>query len=214
MPLVPPCTSSVSPGCRPAAVEHVRPDGEEGLGQAGRLDVAQARRAPAGTGRPARRRARRSRRRRPARRPGRRRCEAGRGQRLGVAVDDRARDLEPRQVGGARRHRVEALALQHVGPVDARRRDADQQPRRRRRPASGRSARRSTSGAPGAVISMAFMASSDAPRRPAAASQPRARLARAGAACSRSSSAFIDSLTRPFSSVSSTLTRTIWPSFR
>ena len=45
MPLEPPCTSSVWPRSRCAAVEHVRPDGEEGLGQARRLDVAQLGRA-------------------------------------------------------------------------------------------------------------------------------------------------------------------------
>ena len=63
--------------------------------------------------------------------------------------DDAARDLEPGNVGGARRRRIFALALQHVGPVDAGGLDRDQHLARagmRHRPCR----RRSISGPPGA----------------------------------------------------------------
>ena len=53
MPLDPPCTSSHSPGFKPAALEHIVPDGEEGLGQRGGLDHA-GRAGPAGARSPAR----------------------------------------------------------------------------------------------------------------------------------------------------------------
>ena len=172
MPLVPPWTSSVSPGLQARPVEHVRPDGEEGLGQARRLDVGQASRAPAGIARPAPRTAPRSRRRRPARRRGHRCSKPAAAIAAASPLDDRSRHFQARQVGRARRHRVQALALQHVGPVHAGRRDANQH--LARRPPPGPGARRAA--APRArrthVISIAFMADVD----PAAVGQSRHRL--------------------------------------
>ena len=157
MPLMPPCTSSVSPACRPRDVEHVLPDGEEGLRQARGLDVAQALGHRQALARPARRTARRSRRRPPARRRGRRRFRPAAARSSASPPAHRAGDFQPRQVGHARRHRVQALALQHVGPVDARRaaRAISNSPA----PGigSGRWRGTSTSGPPGCVISMARM---------------------------------------------------------
>jgi hypothetical protein len=43
-----------------------------------------------------------------------------------LAADDLAGHFQARQVGGARRHRVVALALEHVGTVDAGGMDLDQ----------------------------------------------------------------------------------------
>ena len=46
--------------------------------------------------------------------------------RAGPERRDVAGDFEPEQIGGAFRRRIETLALQHVGPVDARGLDLDQ----------------------------------------------------------------------------------------
>ena len=61
-----------------------------------------------------------------------------------------ARDFEAEQVGGAFGRRVETLALQHVGPVDAGGFDLDQDLARARLRAPAARAGTSTSGPPGA----------------------------------------------------------------
>jgi hypothetical protein len=108
-----------------AAVEHVAPHGEEGLGQRGRLDVAQAlghrqalahrRHAQLGITATGHQRA-----------DAVADLEAGRRHRLGIAGHDLAGHFQAGNVGRARRHRVVAGALQHVGPVHAAGLDADQ----------------------------------------------------------------------------------------
>jgi len=122
MPLVPPCTSRVSPGCRRAAVEHVGPNGEKRSREG---SPPPHRSTPLDVGRHwpsrARCRVRRNRLPRPRRRPGHR-LQIGRAAaRIArrIALDDHPRDLEPRQVGrsGGTAVRCTALALQHVGPV-------------------------------------------------------------------------------------------------
>ncbi len=104
------------------AIEDVGPDGEEGLGNGAGLGRIHA----AGKGQALRR--------------GRRAefgIAAARHQRTGLIADlpaayigaqrhDTARDLQPRNVGSARRRAIAALALQHVGPVDAGGGDLDQ----------------------------------------------------------------------------------------
>ena len=53
--------------------------------------------------------------------------QAGGGERLRIAIDDFARDLQARDVGSAGRHGVVPHALQHVRTVHAAGRDANQQ---------------------------------------------------------------------------------------
>ena len=113
-------------GLQPGAVENVRPDGEEGFGQAGRLDDAEALRhrqaladrcdtklgiAAAGDERTNRVAD----------------FQACRGDGRRVTCNDRSGDFETGQVGCARWHRVHAFALQHVGPVHSRCGNPDQQ---------------------------------------------------------------------------------------
>ncbi len=123
MPLEPPWTSSVSPGCSAAALEDVGPDGEEGLGNAGRLDHREALRDRQGIRLVRRRSIRHSRRRDQRADPRRRLVKAGDAR---PGRHDLAGDLEARDVGRAGRRRIAALPLQHVGPVDAGRVDLDQ----------------------------------------------------------------------------------------
>jgi len=57
--------------------------------------------------------------------------------------DDLAGDLEPKHVGGSRRRRIHAAALQHIRTIDARRDDLDQHltgTRLRHRPLDGHQA--------------------------------------------------------------------------
>ncbi len=122
MPEVPPCTSRVSPSRELGAVEHIRPNGIKGFRQRGRFDHGQAlrhrqalrqrRRAILGIAAALHQRADH--------------VALGEAAACQVAVDDLARHFQARQVGGARRHRIISLALEHVGPVDARRMDLDQ----------------------------------------------------------------------------------------
>jgi hypothetical protein len=109
-------------GLEPAALEHVGPDGKVGLRQAGRLDHRQ----PLWHRQALRRR-----------RCAVLRVAAARDQRadriarfpalhVGRRGDDLAGDLQPRDRRRARRRVVAALALQHVGPVDAGSVDPDQ----------------------------------------------------------------------------------------
>jgi hypothetical protein len=101
-------------GLQAAAVEHVAPDREEGFRQRGRLDVAQAlghrqaladrRDAQFGIAATGHQRA-----------DAVADLEAGSRHRLGVAARDGARHFQAGNVGRARRHRVVAGALQHVG---------------------------------------------------------------------------------------------------
>ena len=208
-----------------AAVEHVDPDGEEGLRQAGRLDVAQAlghRQALAD------------------RRDAQLGIAAAGDQRADAVADLEARrapcasaspativagDFEPGQVRGARRHRVEALALQHVGAVDARRGDADQH--FARRPAAGLGPLASGAApraAPSAVISIAFMRRSPAAlRRTRRRSPPRSLVAaRSRGRCCGTAAlrarAIEQRLHRQLDAALLVglehLDRTIWPSFR
>ncbi len=109
-------------GLERCPLEHIVPDGEHGLGQGGRLDESEALRHRQGG-------------------------DFGRHGVFGIAaaIDERAyeiavleagcagtagndlaRHLEPEKVGGALGRRVEALTLEHVGTVDAGRRDLDQ----------------------------------------------------------------------------------------
>ena len=122
MPLAPPWIKSQSPRFSCAALEHVVPDGEDGLGQSGGFDHGKALRH-------------------------RKRGCLGRHGEAGIAaaIDQRAdviAKLEPRragpkrrnnagdfeaeQIGGALGRGIETLALQHVGPVDAGGFDLDQ----------------------------------------------------------------------------------------
>ena len=123
MPEEPPCTSRVSPAFEPAALEHVVPDREECFRE----------RRPPSTMKG---------------RPGRQRVTFVSEAIFGVAAADHQRhdrvaqlpaarlpapqrydlagNLQPRNVGGARRRRVETFALHDIGPVDARGRDLNQ----------------------------------------------------------------------------------------
>jgi hypothetical protein len=107
------------------AIEHVRPDGEEGFRQARGFDVGQALRH--GQTLPDRRHAQLG-----ITTAGDKRTntvtkvQACRRHGRGIAFDDFARHLQPRQVRGTRRHRVVPLALQDIGPVHTRRGHADQ----------------------------------------------------------------------------------------
>ena len=117
----PPWTRNRSPAFKPAAHEHVGPDGEEGLGQAGRLAQVHALGHRQGMGRRAWRRIRHSRRRAAARRPCRppaSRSRRARSPTTSPAASSPGRSLAPWRRG------VGAGALQRIGPVHARQRRA------------------------------------------------------------------------------------------
>ena len=123
MPLEPPCTSSVSPWLQARALEHVEPDGEEGLRQRRGLLEAQRRRHRQALHRGQRSRTAHSRRRPPARTPA---LPAPARARPAPSATTSPATSSPGNVAGPRRRRVGALALQDVGAVDAGGRDANQ----------------------------------------------------------------------------------------
>ncbi len=98
-----------------AALEQVDPDGEQRLGHGRRFDQRQTPRAPAGRSRPERRKF-------GIAAAGNQRADLLADQLLGALAgrDDLARDLEPEDVRRAGRRRIEASALEHIGPIDAR----------------------------------------------------------------------------------------------
>ena len=155
MPLEPPCTSKVSPGLQPAALEHIGPDGEEGFGQGRRLDHRQARRA----GQALRRRGRAVFGIAAAGHQGADLvADFAPAGHAGADRDDRARDLQAR----ACRWRPAAADSR---PAAAARPAGSPRPRRAistspcRASATGRYAGTSTSGPPGDLISIAHIVS-------------------------------------------------------
>jgi hypothetical protein len=224
-----------SPRLQARAVKHIAPDGEKRLGQRGGLDIREV-----GRHRQALAHRRHAQLRVPA--AGHQGAHAvahasGRPPPWHAASPDSMTPAtsRPGMSDAPWRHRIVARALQHVRTVHRTGRHADQHLAPAQPPARAL-ARAQHDGAPYELISMAFMVRMVAPpmlREAAtyfnsklaalAGYQPWDHRARQvlllrgperGAMAGRSSRAFMDSLTRPFSSVSSTLTLTIWPSDR